>query len=274
MRKGIRNRWLLNLGLLAAIALLLLLLPSEEKQPTTETTLAGFLPADIQTIRIMRAGKADILFEKPAGVWRMVVPYAVNADPALIRNLLSIRSLRVHLQTDSSTIQLADFALQEPAVSLTLNQTRIDFGTVQPVGNLRYLLLDDKLMLVDDNMQELLNTSSLSYIDRQLIPANASIKSIRIDGQAVDLNAAWAAARANWISLHAPDAAGKADSAEGTPVEIELKDTGTIMRFIAQKREADGVLIRDEPAIEYHISHDDMAELGLTAAASDAKPQE
>ena len=265
MHKRIRDRWLLNLGLLAAVILLsIALLIDREKQQPVEQTLATILPTDINKIRIVRSGKADIQFEKRADTWLMTAPYTIKADPVQVDNLLSIRLLRINTELDSPSLELSEFGLQTPHSALELNNTRINFGDTQPVDSQRYLLLNDKVMLVNDTMQELLNTSSLSFIDRQLVPVGTAIKAVRVNNQPVDLLSAWADTRAIWISLYA------GDKIEGIPVEIQLKNESTTINFHLQKREADAVLIRDEPKIEYHISHSTMQTLGLGPASEPA----
>lgn len=265
MKKRFRDRWLVNLALLIAIGgLLTLSLLKEEPAPAPVKTLNDFLPESITELRIQRPGKNEIHFNLSADYWNMLAPYKMRADAYLIRQILSLSALEVSAIIDSE-INLHKFGLQQPAVSIQFNEQRIDFGDSQPINRQRYIKLNNKIMLIPDKYMEHLKASSISYIDRHLIPAGAQITSLRIANDSIDikppseLTTLWLSTKAHWISLAPP-----AQNKKGIDVLVDLADNGEAIHFIAEKRQADFVLTNTHSNLEYHLPMAAIESLGLS----------
>ena len=256
MKKRFYNRWIINLGLLVIIVLLLLVFPGKEEPADVVKKLHDFmLPETITEIRIMRSGKYDIYFKLIEGHWQMLEPYDVRAESSLIKQVLSLTTFPVDILPDDAGLNLADFGLQQPAISIQLNQHRINFGDNQPIGRRRYVELNKQIMLIPESYMSRIKASSVFYIDRHLIPQGKQLQVLRIDGEEIDLTravdrkVAWQAMKANWIS-RAPDVRIQ----QGIDVHIQLQDSHDELHYIARKRGTDIVLTNRQRKLEYHLA--------------------
>ena len=263
MQKRFQLRWLLNLGLLLAVIVLVLLAwPDKPQEIKEQKSIASFLPATVEQIRISRPGKKEIHFQLADTNWRMLAPHAIRADNRVVQQLLSIRELAIRNMINKTDIKLADFGLTQPEVRLSFNETEIAFGDVQPVGKQRYILLGDLVMLIEDKHAAQLKASSISYIDRQLIPLGNRISRLVINEKTIDLEQnqelldRWLEIKAGWLSY-----AGH-DSSVGLPIEITLADN-TRLHYLADKRDNDVVLINPDNRLEYHLTFTTLDSLGI-----------
>lgn len=265
MKKRFYNRWIINLGLLAVIVLLLLVFPGKEEPADVVKRLHDFMsPGTITEVRIMRSGKYDIYFKFIDGHWHMLEPYDVRAESSLIKQVLSLTTLPVDILPDDAELNPADFGLQQPAISMQLNQHRINFGDNQPIGRRRYMELNRQIMLIPESYMSRIKASSVFYIDRHLIPQGEQLRVLRIHGEEIDLTqsvdrrAAWQSIKANWIS-RAPDVRVQ----QGIDVHIQLQDSHDELHYIARKRGVDIVLTNTQRKLEYHLAITAYDALGL-----------
>ena len=261
------DRWFVNLALLGgAIILLAVLLFDNSKTSQGANTLSNLLPDEITRIQILRSGKQTIELSRQSAYWEMESPLQGRVDNAVLQRILSIAGLEIVSHIDPDSLQLEDFGLQSPKISLIINDTVIGFGDLQPVDKLRYLLIKNTIYLVADQHMSQLNTGSVSYIDRHLIPEGDIIREILVDGNSIELTddarTHWQLIKANWVS-HIDDAGGET----GVKVQIRLQNQDALpIEYLAVKREAALVLIRG--GLEYHLGHNAIDTLGLPLAGS------
>jgi len=265
MKKRFRERWIVNLGLLVMVAVLLSLTLMDKEEPAeVVTTLHDFIPGAITEIRIMRSGKHDIHFQLKEDYWHMLAPYQARAEHSLIKQILSLTTLPASALPDNPTLKPADFGLQQPVVSIQLNQHRISFGDSQPINQQRYLELNKKIMLITDQYMKHLKAGSISYIDRHLVPKGKQLQTLNIADkdidltQALDMSPAWQSIKANWIS-HAADTQAQ----QGIDVRIGLQGDYDELHYIAEQRGNDIVLTNMQSKLEYHLAITAHDSLGL-----------
>ena len=275
MRKYLRNRWILNLGLLVVIVVLLSLSQiSEEETPEPPATLAGNFPEPITDVRILRSGKLDIHFQLLDGYWHMLKPYQARAETSLIEQVLSLTALPAEHVAGLADINSVEFGLHQPAASIALNGKLVRFGHNQPVNQQRYIELDKQVMLIPDRYMMHLKAGSISYIDRHLVPPGSKVQSLQIDEQVIDLQQdqdklqAWMAIKANWISLAADDY-----QPQGINIKILLKDIPGAIHYVVDKRDADIVFTDMQSRLEYHMPLTDYESLGISIPASPDEAQ-
>ncbi len=261
-----KDRWLVNLALFGVVIILLaILLIDGSDSSGNKATIGDFLPDEIARIQIIRPGKQAIEFARQSDYWEILAPIQARADDAVMQRVLSITGLeiasQIKLDHPKNETTLEDFGLQPSQANLIVNDTRIDFGSLQPVNELRYLLIDDNIYLVPDQHMSQLNAGSVSYVDRHLTPGGNIIREIRINGEPVqltdNLRTQWQLIKANWIS-HVD---AEAPSEKGVTVQIELQNQDTAIEYLAIKRETALVLIRN--GLEYHLGHNAIDMLGL-----------
>ena len=276
MRKYLRQRWILNLGLLVVIAVLLSLsLIGEEETTPIPLTLADSFAEPVKEIKILRAGKHDIHFQLKDDYWHMLEPYQARADGNLIDQILSITSLPAKKVAPLSDINPVDFGLDQAEASIVLNDKPVRFGNEQPVNQQRYIGLDDQLLLIADQYMMRLKAGSISYIDRHLLPQGSLPVSLVVNDESIDLqqqqdkSRAWQTIKANWISLAADDYLPR-----GIDIRIKLKGETQEMHYVGEKRDADIVFTNMQSRLEYHMPLTAHASLGITMQPTTAESGE
>jgi hypothetical protein len=281
MKKYLRDRWIVNIVLLA-ISIMLVLLVMLDEEPTSEVhTLGSYLNEPINEIRINRQGRQEIHFRLSGDYWQMLNPYQARAETSLVNQILGLVSLEANKVADTQAINLADFGLAPPDMSIHLNQQQIDFGDSQPVNKQRYIELAGQILLIPDRFMMHLKTGSISYIDRHLLPQGSKINSLKIGDSTIDpdgpnnQSTAWQSIKANWVSLAAED-----QQAKGIDIRIELQGETAELHYIAEKREADVVLTDMQSRLEYHLPITSYDSLGIVfdnetrVAADDDAPSD
>lgn len=267
MNKRQRTRWLLNLALLIIIIGLAAILILDKEEPVSQPRLSDYLPQHPVQLGIERPAKDRIRFSKATGQWQMLTPYQHAADNNVVERLLSIQNLEIAASFAAQDKVLAEFGLSPSIATVYIDNIAIHFGDTQPVNKKRYILLNHQIMLVDDQHMSQLNTGSVSYLDRHLIPAGKKITSLSIGDSPVALDAdqreQWQRLKANWLSLANPpqNPADKQAPAEHTTPLIVTLDDGTQLNYSAIKRDIDFVLTRHP--FEYHLAHTAIQTLGL-----------
>ena len=274
MQKRFRDRWLVNLGLLAAIGLLISLTLVDKPVPVVPAKMLGdYLPESVNELRIIRSGKEDIHFRLSGNYWHIINPYQARAEDSLIKRLLSLSTLEVDIISEDSKTDRTNFGLLQPVATLQINQQRLHFGSTQPVGKRRYIELDNIIMLIADRHLPQLKAGSISYIDRHLLPQGNQVKSLRINDETINIEQhisqllAWQTIKANWISLAAKTAVQR-----GIDVHITLADNPQAIHYIAEKRDADFVLTNTKTRLEYHLAMTASDTLELPLPARDSTP--
>ncbi len=119
---------------------------------------------EVTKIILSRQGKEPLTFSKQAGQWKMVSPEQGEAEPDKIDNLLEI--LRVVSQTDYPVDQerLSEFGLEPPEITLRFDGLTIEFGSIAPISQQRYLRIGEALHLVNDNFYHHLMAKKEHYL--------------------------------------------------------------------------------------------------------------
>ena len=151
--------------------------------------------------------------------------------------------------------------LAPPLMTLELDALAFEVGMADALRGDRYVRVGGRIAMVPDRFSPFLLATAESELDRHLLPRDAAIEALRIDGvDAAERIPAWRAAIAAKIE---PVAADVADAA-GVRVELELGD-GEAIAFTL-RRGADGWLARrDSPALDYRL--DDAAIEALVGSA-------
>lgn len=159
----------INLGLLTVITglILVLLLTKTDQQPESQVTVSAIDKQSITEISIRRNDQQDVVIDKLDDSWRMVAPEHARANDTRINTILSLLSARSYTQLNADDTDLARFDLVNPAVTLTLNQYKFQFGNSNPLEGRRYLLFQDRIHLIDDGLYQQLLQPAIFFIDGQ-----------------------------------------------------------------------------------------------------------
>lgn len=143
------NRWTrinLILGVVTAVLLALHLWPRQVMAPTRLTSLDA---GTISTIRIEHGERLQIALQRSADGWELTHPGQARARSHRVEQLLAIARATVE-RTLPSRNDLAQYGLAEPTVVLVLDEVRVAFGDRDPAQRSRYVLLDNRVLVIDD----------------------------------------------------------------------------------------------------------------------------
>ena len=273
-----RQRWLLNLGLLAAVALLAWLAYRQPgKELVAPAAITALTEAQVSHIEIQPRGQPAVVLDKQGGRWWMRSPFHVRADPTRVGFVLDFLHAKTATVFPVVDKDLPAYDLDKPRVTLTLNGQRFDFGGTNALSMDRYVRSGKQVFLVFDTSYPYLAADAASFVDPQLIDPGRHIRSIAIPGLKVmqkegrlsatgndpDVSADvlarfvenWRSARAD--SVHALDAE---TNSGGYNVTIDFDDGPPLQLQILQ-RQPDLVLAHPARNLAYHFAAEDAKSL-------------
>ena len=283
-----KNRWLLNLVMLAVVAGLvafLYLRPQANIDAAPQHEISTLKLADFTTIKVEFPTKAPTSFEKVDGIWRMTAPHKTRANQLALQRILSI--IAAKSAEKFPTTDLAKFGLDNPQIRLKLTNTagvqEFVFGTFNPVTEEQYVAFNNAIYLLPGSYAELASTQPLELVDK--IPlAKEEINQmtgfdfsrleqwvdVRLNVDLADgkwsvntpnakitqnemnewLDFSWKQAQANKVELYTPDR-----NAGYPTFDVKLKN-GKSVRFDKIQESPDLLLGRPDEGLMYHFQSD------------------
>jgi len=265
----VQSRLLINIVLFLIVAgLAIFLIRQDDSAPTeVDVTLTTFESGSINEISIIRRDLDDIVFIKEGDQWSMQSPFVLPANPVRINNILKLLQAYSYAQLDVKDVELKRFILDDPVVSIKLNETKIDFGDTSPLGKQRYVLLNETVHLINDILYQQLLTSPTFFVSPKLLPGNSSITALtlpdhqlrQVEGiwmvePPVNINADKIIQLVNaWRDAEAITLRAFSDNASEEKIIVELM-SGEIIEFIIASKPPQLILARPEFNLQYHIS--------------------
>lgn len=150
------NRWSLANLVLALLALSLLAAHLWPEGATDWQPLTALGETEISQIRVERSDRLQLALQRGEKGWLLMHPRETVAEERRVQQLLAIARAPVEHEfaTDSG---LAPYGLANPRAVLQLNGLRLLFGDRDPGQNSRYVLVDDRIRVIDDVYYNLLN---------------------------------------------------------------------------------------------------------------------
>jgi len=260
-----KPKWWLNLILLAVLAALAGVAFFEPGKEQPRTVYLTELDTGALT-RIELRNQENLVFEKQNGQWRLAAPFPAPANDIRIRQLLNIAKIESRARYPLKPEDLPKFELDKPKAVLTLGQTRLVFGGLEPIDMLRYVQIGDTLHLVADDFSHHLSAQATDYVDKKLLPEDAQLKEIVLPGLAAkrDEKGQWrleppgdAAALAElanaWQSARAIEVKRHEQPATGDAIRLVL-GPGQAVEFVLVQREPDLLLVRPDWKLEYLLA--------------------
>ncbi len=169
-----KNRWVLNLVLLALIGGLvafLYLRPEAEVEDVSKYEVSQLKLAGIHAVKAEFPAKAPVTFEKVDGYWHMLTPYKSRADQISVQRILAV--IAATSEYKFPTTDLAKYGLDNPLVKVTLSRDVSEevfyFGTYNTVTNQQYVSYQDGVYLLDVNYAEAAETQPIEMVDKNIL---------------------------------------------------------------------------------------------------------
>lgn len=169
-----KNRWILNLVLLAVIGGLIAFLylrPEKEVQTAAKHEVSQLKLASINAVKVEFPAKAAVTFEQIGGYWHMTAPYKLRADQLSVQRILSV--IAATSESKFSAEDLAKYGLDKPLVKVQLSgdsgeQTFV-YGTYNTVTNEQYVAYGDGVYLLNAGYSEAATTQPIEMVDKNIL---------------------------------------------------------------------------------------------------------
>jgi hypothetical protein len=134
--------------------------------------------AQVNQITIVRREQQTIHLQRDQQ-WQLSQPIHVRANQTRINLLLSLLQQPAHQQIPvTQTTDLAEFGLQQPELSLVFNEYHFAFGDTEPLSGYRYILHNQQIYLINDDISPLLGASASSFVDNRLLDPASKIAAL------------------------------------------------------------------------------------------------
>ena len=282
----------LNVGLLLALALLVLLVILEPGRPPDSgpAPLTDLAVADIHRVELRRSGHEPLRLDREEGYWYLDGEPPLRAEAAQVRQLLRLAREPAQRQYAAADLDLERIGLGADAHRVLFNdQVELRFGSTDPLDGLRYVQREERVSLVNNHYQHLVQAGTGHWISRRLLPGDEAILALELPDLALRRDAAghwqlepeqpdmgsdaivalverWRQAVAQRVEQSGPREPGLwiRISLEGqaAPVEFQLRQVGDDWRFL-----------RTDLGLEYRVAdHTARQLLQLTPAGNEATP--
>ena len=181
-----KNRWILNLVMLAVVAGLvafLYLRPKVNNDTPSQHEVSTLKLADFTAVKAEFSAKVPTSFEKVDGLWRMTSPYKTRADQISVQRILAIiaaKSTEKFPATD-----LAKFGLDKPQLKLKLTTATGDevfsFGTFNSVTEEQYVGYKDAVYLLSGSYAEAATAQPIELIEKTPLTKNETKQIVGFD---------------------------------------------------------------------------------------------
>ncbi|MDH5444300.1 MAG: DUF4340 domain-containing protein [Gammaproteobacteria bacterium] len=271
------SRSWLNIGMLLFILLLILLAFIEpgEKDTKQIVTLTNLKQADIKQIEIRRSNDEDITLRHKNDIWYMSSPYQLPANDFRAQSASALAEIKSHLQYNVSNINLKEFKLDKPEITIILNDmVTLEIGGVDPINNRRYVKNGDTLHLVSNTFYYQLKGQITTYISYQIIPPETEITKLILPKLTLTLESGnWklhpaqediSADRINefldeWQHAQSLEISKYTGRKRKNDIQIYYKDQLQPIGFSLMKKQDSIFLVRNDLGISYKLS-DEIAE--------------
>jgi len=271
------QRNFLNLGLALALIVLVAVLAFEPGKKILEKAvlLTQLTPTDIQKIAIEQNSQHTIILSKIDNQWQMSKPYNNQANTLSIKKLLALASAKSHAQYPVTDIKLKQLKLSTPDLTITLNKTKLIFGTTDAIKGYRYIQINNAVHLITDRYSHLVRGQASKLLSPALLPKGTAItrlvlpeltlqtnetgwkitpdnKSISAD-QVQQFLDQWRFSRAIRVTKITANADKKAARNKRTSIEV-YSDESKLILFDLTQTEDEIILQRPDTGLQYHFT--------------------
>ena len=283
-----KNRWILNLVMLAVVAGLVAFLYLRPKASNDEPSLhevSALKLADFTAIKAEFPAKVPTSFEKIDGLWRMTSPYKTRADQISVQRILAIIAAKSKEKFPATDLE--KYGLDKPELRLKLIKATGDeefsFGTFNSVTEEQYVGYKDAVYLLSGSYAEAATTQPIELIEKTPLTKNEAKQIAGFDFSRLEqwqanalnvdvadgkwktnepkakvtqnemnewLDFSWKQAQAKQVELYTPD-----HKITYPSFDVKLKD-GKRVHFDKIQEAPDLLLGRPDEGIMYHFSND------------------
>lgn len=185
------KKTLLNLVLFGIVIILIYFVSHTKKENNLLATLTKIKPDTISQIIIQHNKHKSVLIKKydhGKAIWKFTQPIIIGANSFRIRSLLRLLNAPVQAHYTSSEISLRKIGLKNSPTSIQFNHHLIQFGIINPINHLRYILYNNNVYLIEDVYFPLINSNFSTLVAMELLPHNSDIEKLVLPHLTIDKN--------------------------------------------------------------------------------------
>jgi hypothetical protein len=233
----------------------------------TKPTISELSPDDVHNIEI-QSGDLRLHLKRGIEGWDLESPINWPANDTIVGRLLSILNFETSALADAADVDLAQLGLQQPHTSIRFNDTLLQFGTTNNIGERRYVMQGTTLFLIPDVHLAFITEGLSALVDRRLLPRRAEITSLQLPDLEIrlDENKHWRSNRAveitqarmvqlveNWQELQAIRTSHfDLELMPRQLIEINLAD-GQALEFLLMSEDPEIVIAHPNIGLQYHF---------------------
>jgi len=233
-------------------------------------SISSLKPQDIHTVIIETPNdKQQVVLRNAGNQWLFEKPVQWPADDTTVERLISIVQSESDSRLPADEIELATLGLDSPQVSLILNDTRIEFGTTNNIGQRRYVKIAATVYLLPDLHLHFITQGLIGLIDRRLLPRSVSLKSLKLADLILSKssNDTWQGEAVgetekerinmlgnNWQTLNAGRVKKYDNSRLPEQIIIARLEDGSEIDFFLMAIKPEIVIARPDLDLQYHFS--------------------
>lgn len=269
------------IGVLALIAVVYFK-PGVEQEPSLPP-LATLDSEQIKRIEIVRGG-TTVTLERRDGNWWVAGGQPVLADDMQMESLLGLPSTVPERSYAAGELDLGELKLAPPETLLRMDNTEFAFGVTEPLQGLRYVRVADRVHLINDRYQQILQGQRTQLASRKLLPADADVVAVELPGLKLVKNDkgwtveppqeklsadapqklvdGWKHASALWVR-------GYQKAADSKRIVVTLAGERTLV-FELRQAEGETLLARPDLGLQYQLLEENARDLlELESASAD-----
>lgn len=156
---GTRKRLLINICLLVLVAVLAWMAYQQvQKDNAGVDTLYSDAIGDTMTeIRIRVPNKEELVLSAKGDYWFITQPIQAKANTKSLKHLLTLLAEPTLTTYDASGKTLDTYDLGAAAIRVKFNGVEYALGKLNPINRQRYILLENKILMANEVVYELLN---------------------------------------------------------------------------------------------------------------------
>lgn len=241
------SRTWLNLLLLIMVIALGLFVASRPSGEASSELVTPLHRDEIHRIVIPRS-KGDIILKKIDGRWHMQSPYKHRAHEFRIGRLLDLATSTVEKHYDIDELDIKTFGIDSSDTHIRFNNTVLTYGDTHPVNKKRYVQVNRRLLLIDDELTPLIKSQPSSFADLSLLDESQKISRIELPDITLYRNA-----QGFWETD--PPASADADSVQSLVDHWQTAQAFGVHAYMKRKQLG---------SIRLHLQDDSMIELLIT----------
>jgi Domain of unknown function (DUF4340) len=271
------KRLWINIGLLAFIVLLSLILLVPEKPSEEELQRVSTVDRkEILEIEVIRKELENFAFNKQGESWYMSTPLQFLANDGRVNAMLRMLNAESYSQLNPDEVDLEELGLKDPVVVMKLNEHEFAFGNTDAIDKRRYVLFDGVIHLTNDTLYQQLMTNAAFFANTKLLPVDFDINAIEFPENKMELvDGAWQLEPLmdikpdqlkrlvfNWHNAIAISASKYQAPEKESFIKVSTTDGQQII-FVVVSTEPHLILGRKDMGVQLHMGSDEAEKLLL-----------